>query len=101
MFIRIDLNVETDLLVYVCGFVLSIIYKLKELSGKELLCLVFSHSSMIEPFYDTVDVGVVQTEMWSQKYLAMREHALSLPKFGTPTANSEVRPTVECSAMFA
>lgn len=56
---------------------------------------------MIEPFYDTVDVRVVQTEMWSQKYLAMREHALSLPKFGTPTANSEVRPTVKCSAMFA
>ena len=51
----------------------------------------FLHSSMVEPFYDTVDVGVVQTEMWSQKYLAMREHALSLPKFGTQTANSEVR----------
>lgn len=46
---------------------------------------------MTEPFYDTVDVGIVQTEMWSQKYLAMREHALDLPKFGTATANSEVR----------
>ena len=46
---------------------------------------------MTEPFYDTIDVGVVQTEMWSQKYLAMREHALNLPKFGTSTANSEVR----------
>ncbi|KAL5516876.1 hypothetical protein EMCRGX_G002310 [Ephydatia muelleri] len=51
--------------------------------------------NMIEPFYDTVDVRVVQTEMWSQKYLAMREHALSLPKFGTPTANSEVNAMAE------
>ncbi len=44
----------------------------------------------VEPFYDDVGVGVLHSTMSAERFKELREHALSLPKFGTDTADDEV-----------
>lgn len=45
---------------------------------------------MVEPFYDMTGEGTIHTMMWAQRFKDLRDYALSLPKFGTDTANDEV-----------
>ena len=46
---------------------------------------------MVEPFYDTTGRGTIHTTMSAQNFHDLRDYALSLPKFGTDTANDDVR----------
>ena len=45
----------------------------------------------VEPFYDEIGVGVLHSTMSAERFKELREHALSLPKFGTDTADDEVK----------
>ena len=45
---------------------------------------------MVEPFYDANMGGTIHTKMSAQQLFDLRDEALSLPKFGTDTANEEV-----------
>ena len=45
---------------------------------------------MVEPFFDAVGEGIIHTQMSSQSFKDLRDHALSLPKFGTASATEEV-----------
>ena len=45
---------------------------------------------MVEPFYDMTGEGTIHTKMWAQRFKDLRDYALSLPKFGTDTADDEV-----------
>lgn len=44
----------------------------------------------MEPFYDETGVGILHSVMSAERFKELREHALSLPKFGTDTADDEV-----------
>ena len=61
-----------------------------ELSWYACYFVSITHS-MTEPFFDQTGEGTVHTKMWSQKFKDLRDYALRLPKFGTDTANKEVR----------
>ena len=47
---------------------------------------------MVEPFYDSTGTAGrdLHTDMWAQRYKDLRSYALSLPKFGSDTADDEV-----------
>lgn len=54
--------------------------------------------SMVEPFYDATGEGVLHTTMSAQLFKDLRDHALQLPKFGTDTADDEVKEQLTLSA---
>ena len=45
---------------------------------------------MVEPFYDDTGEGIIHTDMWAERFKDLRQYALSLPKFGTTSADKEV-----------
>ena len=53
---------------------------------------------MVEPFYHSVtdDKRNLHTEMWAQRFKDLRQYAMSLPKFGTDTADKEVQKYMHC-----
>ena len=55
---------------------------------------------MVEPFYDMTGEGTIHTQMWAQRFKDLRDYALSLPKFGTDTADDEVKAAIGLAWLY-
>ena len=51
---------------------------------------------MVVPFYDANMGGTIHTKMWAQRFCDLRDQALSLPKYGTDSADDEVLVILKC-----
>ena len=71
-------------------FIILILTKLKMMHHLHVYSLSIFKHSMTEPFYDGNMGGTIHTKIWAQRFCDLRDQALSLPKYGTSTADDEV-----------